>query len=96
MGAVKQGKRKKTAREVAEKFGISSRTVRRIFAQPRADFLAEAERRQRQAQALREQGLKYVDISEKLGVSVGAAKVLVHRARTRDKPKIEPETPQKD
>ena len=33
-------KRPMTAREMATKYGISARSVRRVFAQPRAEYLA--------------------------------------------------------
>jgi DNA-directed RNA polymerase specialized sigma24 family protein len=85
MGAIKQGKRKKTAREVAEHFNINPRTVRRIFAQPRAEFLAEADRRRKQALALKEQGLKYTEIAEKMEISIEAAKALLKRARAQER-----------
>jgi transcriptional regulator with XRE-family HTH domain len=38
MGAIKPIKRRKTAREIAEKIGVSARTVQRYMAQPRAEF----------------------------------------------------------
>lgn len=42
MSAHKPLKRKKTAREIAERLGIHVRTVRRYIAQPRADYLANS------------------------------------------------------
>lgn len=36
-----KAKRPMTAKAMAEQFGVSMRTVQRIFAQPRAEFLAE-------------------------------------------------------
>jgi predicted DNA-binding transcriptional regulator YafY len=36
-------KRPMTARKMAEKFGISVRTVQRIFAEPRGQYLARSE-----------------------------------------------------
>lgn len=37
-----QRKRPMTARAMAEKFGISTRTVQRIFAEPREQYLAKS------------------------------------------------------
>lgn len=37
-----RAKRKQTARELAERFGVSPRTIRRTVAQERADYLADA------------------------------------------------------
>jgi transposase len=42
MSAHKPLKRKKTAREIAERLGIHVRTVRRYIAQPRAEYLANS------------------------------------------------------
>jgi predicted transcriptional regulator len=42
MSADKQTKRKRTAREIAEKLGIHPRTVRRYIAQPRAEYEANS------------------------------------------------------
>jgi predicted transcriptional regulator len=38
MGAIKPIKRRKSAREIAEKLGASARTIRRYMAQPRAEY----------------------------------------------------------
>jgi DNA-directed RNA polymerase specialized sigma24 family protein len=78
-------KRNKTARESAEKFGVTERTIRNWMAQPRAEFLADADRRRKQALALKEQGLKYTEIAEKMEISSGSARVLVHRARAQER-----------
>lgn len=42
MSAHKPVKRKHTAREIAEKCGLSTRTVRRYIAQSRADYEAQS------------------------------------------------------
>ncbi len=72
-----------TARAVAEKKGISERTVRRFAAEPRAEFLTRARERRRQAVDLRRQGLKFREVAEAMGVSLGTATRLVHDARRR-------------
>jgi len=42
MSAHKRVKRKHTARELAEKLGVTPRTIRRYMAQPRADYEANS------------------------------------------------------
>jgi transposase len=85
MGAITQGKRKKTARESAEKFGVTERTIRNWLAQPRAEFLAEATRRRKQALALKEQGLTRRQVAEEMEISFEAAKALLKRARAQER-----------
>jgi hypothetical protein len=64
-------KRQRTAREVAEQLGVSPRTVRRVVAQPRAEYLGEAEQRRQTIRAMRAQGGTMRQIAADLGVSVG-------------------------
>jgi predicted transcriptional regulator len=42
MSAYKPVKRNRTAREIAEKLGVSARTVRRYIAQPRIEYEANS------------------------------------------------------
>lgn len=42
MGAIDTTRRRKSAREIAERLGVSPRTVRRYMAQPRADYEAKS------------------------------------------------------
>lgn len=81
MGAKNPVRRKLTAREAAEKFGASTRTIQRLFAEPRGEFLKRAEARRMQVVALREQGKKYREIAEELGISTGAVGRILHDAR---------------
>ena len=83
MGAHKPVRRKLTAREVAKRYGISERHVRRVVAEPRTDYEARAVQRQDQALALIESGLTYQQVADKLGITRGTAAGLVHRARAR-------------
>ena len=83
MGALKPGRRKLTAREVAQRYGISERHVRRAIAEPRDDFEARARARQAQALALIESGLTYQQAADQMGITRGTAAGLVHRARAR-------------
>lgn len=81
MGAENPVRRNRTAREVAERLGASPRTIRRIMAEPRDQFLARAAENRRRAVELREQGLKYREIAEKMGVTTGTVGKLLHDAR---------------
>lgn len=81
MTAERPQRRTKTARELAEQFGISQRHVRRMIAEPRAEFLGRAAARRETAVRLRAQGLTYAQIAEETGIPVGTARRLVHEAR---------------
>lgn len=81
MTARAQKKRNITARELAERLGSSERTARRLIAEPRDDFLARAAARRKMAVELREQGLQYKEIAEKMGVTTGTVGKLLHDAR---------------
>lgn len=84
MGAVKPVKRKHTARELAERLGVSERTIQRLMAQPRAEYEAETHARQDEALRLRESGMKWADVGAELGgVSASAAYQLAAKARDR-------------
>ena len=52
-----RAKRKQSARELAERFGVSPRTIRRTVAQERADYLADAAARHERIRSLRAEGL---------------------------------------
>lgn len=81
MGAETPARRGRTAREMAEQFGASPRTIRRIIAEPRADFLARAAERRNRAAELRGQGLLYREIAETMGTTIGDVSRLLHDAR---------------
>lgn len=70
-----------TARQVAERFGVSVRTVKRLVAEPREDYLARASARRAQVIELRNQGLKYAQIAEQLGCTTGIVSGLIRQAR---------------
>jgi len=69
VGAESPERRKLTAKEMAARFGVSDRTVRRIMAEPRSVYLARARERQEQAVALRSEGLTQQEIATRMGVS---------------------------
>jgi transposase len=81
MGAITPAKRKKTARESAAKFGVTERTIRNWLAQPRADYLAEAEARRKTVIELKRQGLTRSQIAEHMGITANAVKCLYKRAK---------------
>ncbi|KAB2585283.1 replication protein RepB [Rhodococcus erythropolis] len=83
-GAKNPVRRKMTAAEAAERFGASTRTIQRLFAEPRDDFLDRAKARRQKAVELREQGLKYREIAEEMGISTGTVGRLLHDAKRHD------------
>lgn len=68
----------KTAREVAEKTGLSLRTIMEWTAEPREAYLSRAEERRLQIRELREKGLSMRAIAAEVGCWVGT----VHNALT--------------
>lgn len=81
MGAENPRRRKMTARDAAERFGVSTRTIYRFMAEPREEFLARAAERRARVIELRSTGMKYVDIAAEVGCSIGAVSRLIHDAR---------------
>ena len=61
----------KTAREVAEKTGLSIRTIMEWTAEPRDAYLSRAEQRRQKIRELRETGLSMRAIAKELNISVG-------------------------
>ena len=61
----------RTARELAEKTGLSIRTAQRWTAEPRETYLDRAEQRRRKVRELRETGLSMRAIAKELNISVG-------------------------
>lgn len=81
MAAENPVRRTKTAREMAERLGVSVRTVRKIVAEPRDEFENRARERREKAAELRASGLKYKEIAEEMKISTGAVGALLHDAR---------------
>ena len=81
MGAENPIRRTKTATEMAARLGVSVRTIRNVVAEPRDDYLARAATNRKKAVELREQGLKYREIAEEMGCSIGTVGKLLHDAR---------------
>lgn len=76
-------RRKATAREMAARLGVSDRTIRRLVAESRDDYISRAEQRRLAAVELREAGESWAMVAEKLGTSVDGAKALGQRAKKR-------------
>ena len=70
----------KTAREVAEKTGLSIRTIMEWTAESRETYLSRAEQRRQKIQELRKTGLSMRAIAAEVGCSVGT----VHNALAKD------------
>lgn len=83
MGAENPGRRTMTAREAAERLGCSPRTVQRVMAEPREDFLARAAERRERVMALRGEGKKYREIADELGLPMGTVKTIIHQAKLK-------------
>lgn len=68
------------ARVLAEQFGASERTVRRIVAEPRSEYIERARQRRQRAWELRQGGATYKDIADDLGCPVGTVSTLLRKA----------------
>lgn len=82
MTAIIQTRRQKTARELAEQFGVSERTIRRHLAEPRDDYEARADERRRLIVEKRAQGMTMRAIAAELGVSLGLVATYSKEATT--------------
>lgn len=71
MTQTSRARRSHTARELGERFNRSPRTIRRIIAEPRDEWLLRATQRHEQIRALRAEGMTMRAIAEQLGCSVG-------------------------
>ena len=83
---VKNRKRELTAKEYAEQYDISARTVKRYFSQDREDYEKEAKQRRLKAFVLREAGFKWSEVGEKLGTTKHGAIALYKRYQQIDAP----------
>ncbi|MGI4894119.1 MAG: helix-turn-helix domain-containing protein [Janthinobacterium lividum] len=81
MGAENPERRTQTAKELALRFGVSDRTIRRLIAEPRDEFRARAAARRAHAVDLRTQGLTYAEIADVMECSTGTVGRLLHDAR---------------
>lgn len=77
----KRMRRTLTARELAERFGVSERTVQRSVAEERTDYVARAAARREQIVALHRQGLGVRAIARQLTLSPGLVSTRLKEAR---------------
>lgn len=70
----------RTARELAEKTGLSIRSAQRWTSEPREDYLARADAKRGQAIRLRARGLSIRAIAEQMGCSKSAVHRYIHGA----------------
>ena len=83
MSAEIRQRRNITAKEAAKRFGISERSVRRIAAEPREEWVRHAHQRGEQVLAWRKEGLLWREIADRLGISLNAAQKAGERAKKR-------------
>ncbi|AYF78141.1 HTH domain-containing protein [Nocardia yunnanensis] len=82
MAAENPMRRKKSAKELADKHGCSTRTIRRKIAEPRDDYVARAAAQRERAQQMRADGASYRAIADELGVPIGSVSSLLHVRQT--------------
>lgn len=86
MAAERPQRRKITAKEAAQRFGISERSVRRIVAEPREEYLARAAALRAAVIRLREvEKLPYKEISDQLGIPASSARRIITTARKQQR-----------
>lgn len=71
-----------TARELADRFGVSERTVLRMVAEEREAYEGRSRQRRDQIVELHRQGLKGYEIARELNVSSGLVSVRLKEARS--------------
>lgn len=72
--------RKHTARELAERFNRSPRTIYRVIGEPREVYEGRARARHERIRELRKTGMSYREIAAEVGVTVGAVHYALKRA----------------
>lgn len=82
MAAERPQRREVTTKEAAQRFGTSERSVRRIVAEPRGEYLARAANLRAEVIHLREvEKLSYKEISEQLGIPASSARRIITEVR---------------
>ncbi|WP_374203758.1 sigma factor-like helix-turn-helix DNA-binding protein [Pseudonocardia sp. ICBG601] len=74
-------RRTRTARDLAEQFGVTPRTIRAMLAESRDEYERRAQRRRAEVVTLRLRGLTYQEIAERVGSTVGTVGRLLADAR---------------
>lgn len=75
-------RRTATARELADRFGVSERTVLRMIAEERTAYEGRSQQRRDQIVELHRQGLKGYEIARELNVSTGLVSIRLKEARS--------------
>ncbi|MCZ0983820.1 HTH domain-containing protein [Streptomyces diastatochromogenes] len=75
-------RRTATARELADRFGVSERTVQRMVAEERTAYEGRSQQRRDQIVELHRQGLKGYEIARELKVSSGLVSTRLKEARS--------------
>lgn len=70
-----------TARELADRFGVSPRTVLRMIAEERAIYEGRSQQRRDEIVELHRRGLKGYEIARELSVSAGLVSIRLKEAR---------------
>ncbi|MFI1897796.1 hypothetical protein ACH41D_36070 [Streptomyces globisporus] len=70
-----------TARELADRFGVSPRTVLRMIAEERAIYESRSRQRRDEIVELHRRGLKGYEIARELSVSAGLVSIRLKEAR---------------
>lgn len=80
MSAIKPGRRPVPARVLAERVGVSERTIKRYIAEPRAEYDARTAARHERIRELRAEGKSYRAIAAEVGVSLGTVQYALNKA----------------
>ncbi|WP_236246957.1 HTH domain-containing protein [Streptomyces sp. CC210A] len=75
-------RRTATARELADRFGVSERTVQRMIAEERTAYEGRSRQRRNQIVELHRQGRKGYEIARELNVSTGLVSTRLKEARS--------------
>ncbi|MGW1819265.1 DUF6115 domain-containing protein [Streptomyces sp. NPDC002125] len=75
-------RRTATARELADRFGVSERTVQRMIAEERTAYEGRSRQRRDQIVELHRQGLKGYEIARELNISNGLVSTRLKEARS--------------
>jgi hypothetical protein len=75
----------RTAREMAERTGMSVRTAQRWTSEPREVYLDRAAQRRARVLALRAEGMSMRAIAQDLGITVGAVHYAIHHDENASK-----------
>lgn len=80
MTAMRPGRRNGTARELAQRLGVSERTIRRYVAEPRDQLEARTSARHERIRELRTEGKSYRAIAAELNISIGTVHYALNKA----------------